>query len=242
MRVSALALLAALALSAAACRGDFFQQYEYEEEMYLSLDGSATIYVNASVPALNALRGSTFDAAPTAAIDREAIAVWFTTPQTSVVRRPTLSRRNNRRFLHVRLDAEDVKRLAEARPFVWSTYSFGQDNGLYVYRQVVGPPTPSPGAEAFNWDGDEIVAFRIHLPSTIVYHNAGPGNPRRGNILVWEQPLAARLKGEPLAFDARMEAQSILSRTLLLFALTGLAVALMFALILWRVVRSGPKV
>jgi len=46
-------------LSAAACNraAGFFRQYEYEEEMYLSLDGSATVYVNASIPALNAQIG-----------------------------------------------------------------------------------------------------------------------------------------------------------------------------------------
>ena len=27
--------------------GGFFRQYEYEEEVYLSLDGTATVYVNA---------------------------------------------------------------------------------------------------------------------------------------------------------------------------------------------------
>ena len=33
------------------------EAYEYEEELYLGLDGSATLNVNASVPALVALRG-----------------------------------------------------------------------------------------------------------------------------------------------------------------------------------------
>jgi len=84
------------------------------------------------------------------------------------------------------------------------------------------------------WDGDEIVAFRMHLPSKIAYHNAGPGNPRRGNILVWEQPLAARLKGEPLTLDTRVETASILYRTLSLFGITFLIVAV--------AVRAAPVV
>ena len=41
-----------------AAQGRFvFRQYEYEEDIYLSLDGSATVYVNTSVAALDALRG-----------------------------------------------------------------------------------------------------------------------------------------------------------------------------------------
>ena len=47
-----------LALAGAACGGRLFGKvYEYEEDIYLSLDGSAELIVNASVPALVALRG-----------------------------------------------------------------------------------------------------------------------------------------------------------------------------------------
>jgi hypothetical protein len=72
-----------------------------------------------------------------------------------------------------------------------------------------------------------------------VYHNAGAGNQRRGNILVWEQSLAARLRGEPLVLEARIESTSILSRTLLLFGATFLAVVLVTGSVIWWVVRRG---
>ena len=62
--------------------------------------------------------------------------------------------------------------------------------------------------------------------------NSG-GSVRRGNILVWEQPLAARQRGEPLILDARMQTDSILYRTLWLFAATFAAVAAAFALVIW---------
>jgi len=55
--VCALAMLVVMS----ACSGGtatLFRQYEYEEEIYLSLDGRATVYVNTSIPALNALRGT----------------------------------------------------------------------------------------------------------------------------------------------------------------------------------------
>src|SRR5262245_22756557 len=240
MRIgAAMALVAALALSGAACRtGELFKQYEYEEDVYLSLDGSAIVYVNSSVAALDALRGASFDAAPNATIDRNGVRAWFTTPVTQVPRRPTLSRRSGRRFVHARLDTDDVRSLSQAAPLGWSTYAFSKDGDLFDYRQVVGPPT-GQAIEDAGWTGDEIVAFRLHLPSNVVHTNASAENHKRGNILVWEQPLRDRLRGEPLTLEARIESQSILSRTLVLFGITGLAVAGSFGLALWWVMRRG---
>ena len=65
-----------------------------------------------------------------------------------------------------------------------------------------------------------MVVFKMHIPSEIPYHNAPSRQTERGNILRWEQPLAARLKGEPLDVEVRMEPESILYTTLLLFGLT----------------------
>ena len=238
MRIgAAMALLAALAFTGAGCsRGELFRQYEYEEEIYLALDGSATVYVNTSVAALDALRGASFETSPAARIDRDAVRDWFTAPVTRVTRTPSLSRRSGRRFVHVRLEVDHIKNLSAASPFAWSSYSFAEEGDLFVYRQTVGAAAGKEVGDV-GWKGQELVAFRLHLPSTIVYHNAGAENLKRGNILVWEQPLADRLKGEPLAFDARIESQSILSRTLLLFGATVVAVAITFGLILWWVVR-----
>ena len=94
------AIVAALALvSLTACSGGgFFRQYEYDEEVYLALDGSATVYVNASIPALNALRGTSFDPSPNAPIDREAVRALFSTPVTHVNGQVKTSRRSTRRF------------------------------------------------------------------------------------------------------------------------------------------------
>jgi hypothetical protein len=85
------------------------------------------------------------------------------------------------------------------------------------------------------------VAFRIHIPSVVEWHNAGRDNLRRGNIVVWEQSLKDRLQGVPLALEVRMEPQSILYRTLLLFAAMFGAVAILFGVVIWRVVRAGQK-
>ena len=73
-RVRALYALAML-LAASACSGtaSLFRQYQYEEEMYLALDGTATVYVNSSLAALNALRGTAFDTSPADRVDVAAI-------------------------------------------------------------------------------------------------------------------------------------------------------------------------
>lgn len=243
MRTRALTILAVLALCTAftACGAGggglgLFRQYEYEEDTYLSLDGTATLYVNSSIVALNALRGTAIDPDPRATVDRAAVTRYFEAPFAHVTR-VTTSRRSNRQFVHVRLDVADIRRLSEASPFAWSVYRFREGDGLFLYEQTIGPgggrENPSAG-----WNGREIVAFRLHVPSKITYHNTRR-DIGRGNILVWEQPLAARLRGEPLVLDARMETQSILYRTLWLFGVTGIAVALTFALVIWWVLRRG---
>ena len=113
MRIRACVALLLVAISVA-CGTNPFRQYEYEEDVYLSLDGTATVYVNSSIPALNALRGTAFDAS--GRTDRDAVGAYFTTPNTHVNWVRT-SRRSNRRFVHVRLDVTDIRTLGQAPPF-----------------------------------------------------------------------------------------------------------------------------
>ena len=49
-----------------ACGSVFGKVYEYEEDMHVSLDGSADVIVNASIPALVSLRGLELDVEPIA--------------------------------------------------------------------------------------------------------------------------------------------------------------------------------
>jgi hypothetical protein len=241
----ALAFAALAAVAAPACRGTvsgggaggLFRQYEYEEEVYLSLDGSATVYVNSSLAALNALRGTSFATAANAPLDRDAVRAFFSTPVTRVTD-ITASRRSSRRFVHVKLDVDDVGRLGEAAPFAWSAYEFRREGDLYLYRQRIGPAAGREPGDV-GWSGREIVAFRLHLPSRIEYHNTG-GSIGRGNILEWEQPLTERLRGTPMSLDARMDPESILYRTLWLFGWTFAAVAITFILIIWWVRQHAP--
>jgi hypothetical protein len=222
--------------SLAGCSGGVLkQQHEYEEELYLDLDGSATLNLNASVPALVALRGVDLPLDPRARLDRLRVRQLFEQPGADVA--VTVSRRDGRRFVHVRVDVDDVHQLPKLAPFAWSTYRFDRRDDVLEYRQAVGTPA---GKDVGNvgWDGTELVGFKMHLPSEILYENAD-GNVQRGNILEWEQPLTARLSGEPLQLEAHIATESILYQTLLLFGTTIVAAAATFGLAVWWVARRG---
>lgn len=238
LRRVALAVALACAAAVAACGGGsvFRQQYEYEEELYLQLDGSATAYVNASIPALVALRGAELDIDPRSRPDRDRIRAFFSAPGARVTT-PTFSRRDGRRFVHVRVDVADLHQLQRIAPFAWSTYRFEREGDVFAYRQLVGKPAAKP-AGGVSWTGDEMVSFKMHLPSEIPYNNS-PKPVQRGNILQWEQSLSDRLAGVPLEIEAHLEPESILYTTLLLFGATIVAAALTFAAVIWWVIRRG---
>jgi len=225
------------AVFGAACGGVLTQEYEYEEEIYLRLDGSATVNVNASAASLVALRGADLPVDPKARLDRDRVRALFEIPGAPPPRL-TLSRRDGRRFVHVSLEVPDVRQLQRQRMFAWSTYRFDRESDSFVYRQRIGAPVSTP-TNGIAWTGGEQVVFKMHIPSEIPYHNAPSRKTERGNILRWEQPLAARLKGEPLDVEVRMEPESILFSTLLLFGLTVVAAALTFGVVIWWVVRRG---
>jgi hypothetical protein len=236
MRVPALVLL--LAVAASACGSGILKpEYEYEEELYLSLDGSAQVNVNASVAALVALRGADLNVDPRARVDRAKVRALFEAPGVAVSM-PTFSRRDGRRFVQVRVEVNDIRRLAGVAPFSWSTYRFERHGETFSYRQVVGAAAGRSVPDV-GWTGQEVVAFRMHLPSKIDYHNAPSRRVERGNILEWEQPLAERLTGRPLDVEVHMQPETILYTTLLLFAATVVAAAVTFAVVIWLAVRRG---
>ena len=230
-------LLCAMAVSACSGRGPFKKEYEYEEELYLSLDGSATLNVNASVAALVALRGVDFNVDPRARLDREQVRALFGGPG---VARVSVARRDGRRFVHVSVDLDDVRQASRLAPFAWSAYRFDRQGEVFEFRQTVGPPARRPTGDV-GWTGEELVSFKMHLPSEIVFHNAPSGEIDRGNILEWEQRLADRLEGAPLDLQVHLETESILLTTLMLFGSTIAAAALMFGLVVWWIARRGRE-
>jgi hypothetical protein len=237
----------AAAGAAAACNGRIFgKQYEYEEDLYLSLDGSATLIVNASIPALVALRGLPFDPSSSAPLDLTKVRAAYESPVTKVTRVSPPWRRGGRRFVQVRLETRDITKLSEAAPLSWSRYQLGPRSGHHVFEQKVGASALRPGTlQNVGWTGNELVGFRLHLPSRIIWHNSRdlvtdePRQAARGNILAWEQHLADRLEGAPLDIKVEMDSQSILYRTLWLFGGAFAAALAVLALLIWFTMRKG---
>ena len=234
-----LILLVAAAVISASCRGTFSRKYEYDEDIYLGLDGTATIYLNASIAALVALRGVDLDVNPRARFDRNKVRALFETPVTEVASL-TASRRDNRRYVHLRINVSDVRRLREVPPFAWSAYDLQTQGDVLIYRQTVGPAASRDVGDV-GWTGAELVAFRFHLPSRVPDFNAPSREIERGNIIRWEQLLTDRIKGEPIQIEIHLERDSILYQTLTLFGITILLAALTFAIAIFWVVRRGRR-
>jgi len=137
--------------------------------------------------------------------------------------------------------------LASCGPFAWSSYRLSGDGTDELrYEQVVGPSAGGdPGP--VNWTGREIVAFRLHAPSRVIFHNVkrledgADGDVDRGNILTWEQRLVDRRNGVPVRMDVLMGADSILYTTLMLFVGAFVAAVAVLLLAAWLTVRRGRR-
>lgn len=242
---------AALVISVAACGGTGFgRQYEYDEQLYLQADGSAAVVLNASIPALIALRGLALDPNPRARIDRNRVRELVAEPGLEITRVSRTWRRSGRQFIQIRAEIDDVQKLRATKLFGWSTYEVrtSHENGRDYrnYKQVVGAPAGAPPQNA-GWDGTELVSFKLHLPSRVDWHNVRDidtnetRSVERGNILTWEQRLSDRLSGKPVELVVKMETGSILYRTLSLFAASFGAAILLLVGVIWMVIRRGRR-
>ena len=260
MRSATRAVLLALAVAAmSACNGrapgPLGTEYEYEEDLTLSLDGSATLVVNASVPALVALRGLPLETDLRTRADelKAQIRRLYTSDVTRIGRISNWTRRG-RRFVGIHIRVTDIRRLPTVAPFAWSTYELREDGEQAVFRQTLSKPATSGAAAGLT--GDEIVAFRLHLPARIRFQNSryldrDESRPAaRGNILTWEQRLRERLAGKPIAYaedrrpdviEVRMDRQSILYRTLWLFGIAFAAALLVISGLIWLTMSRGAN-
>ena len=236
------------ALFLASCTNPLARQYEYEEQLYLKVDGSATVVVDASLPALVLLRGASFDPSITGSTDRAAVRRLYESAGCPVDSVSRLWERRGRRFAQIQVSVKDLKTLTSCPLLAWSTYSLtphSDDAQQLKYLQTLGPPSGrDPGA--VNWDGSELVAFKVHAPSRIRFHNVkkldgADGEAERGNILTWEQTLADRRAGRPLTMAIELEKTSILYTTLWLFGGAFVAAVLLLVTLIWLTVRRGRK-
>jgi hypothetical protein len=244
------AAVAIVLLSVAGCEGGgggLARQYEYQEDIYLSLDGSATIVVNASLPALVALKGVDLPVDYRTRINREEVRRTFGSPYNDVTRVSRPWRRKGRRFIQVRIEVPDVAQLSRSDVFSDTAYLLTLQDGRTTLRGTIAGGAHEPVPEV-RWDGSELVAFKLHLPSRIHSHNVRDlqtgetAGVERGNILRFEQRLTDRLAGTPVEMRVEMDDASILHRTLWLFAgAFGSAMLLLAGLIWWTVHRGRSR-
>jgi len=257
MRAAVIAIVLAAAVTACGGqRGPLGPEYEYEEDLTLSLDGSATLIVNASVPALIALRGLPLSPDLRTRGDqlKQQIQELYASPYTKVGRISNWTRQG-RRYVGIHLAVSDVRDLSKVGPLSWAKHELREDGEQVVFRAMLSKPAVPPDVLArTGLTGNEIVAFRLHLPARIRFHNSHyldrtESRPAaRGNILTWEQRLGQRLEGKPIAYaedrtsdvmEVRMDRQSILYRTLWLFGLAFLAALLVIGGLIWFTMRRG---
>jgi hypothetical protein len=243
--------MALLLILTAACSTFGSPKYEYEEQVYLELDGRASIAIDGSLYAIGALRGITLDGSASSAVTREDVQRVYESANCRVesVSRPWT--RLNRRYARLWIAVDDIRKIADCSLLGWSRITFAPlDEDSVKYEQAVGDPAPGAAEAAkiapAGWNGSELVAFRLHLPSRIEFHNVkkldgSNGSEERGNILTWEQRLTDRLAGVPITMTVEMGARSILNRTLWLFGGAFAAAVLLLGGIIWVVVKKARK-
>jgi hypothetical protein len=221
------------------CSGrGFFREYEYQEDLYLALDGSVTVDVNASVASLVALRGFDLGPNPDTRADSDRVAAYFQRPGSRAT--VSLTSRANRRFVRARVTVDNLEQLSALPPFAWSTYHLERVGDQFQFRQTVGTPARDRAPDT-QWNGEEVVLFRLHVPSKILFHNSPSRTVLRGNILEWEQPLADRLAGRPVTMAVDMEGETILYETLWLFGVTAVAALAALSGAVWWIARHGRR-
>ena len=249
----------ALALVITACSGrggsPLGPQYEYEEDLTLRMDGSATLVVNASVAALVLLRGLDLPTDVKSRADqlKDQVRALYTSGQTRVTRVSSWTRQG-RRFVGVNLRIDNIRTLPAVAPFSWANYDLHEQGEEVVFRQRLSRPASKRSLQEVGLTGNETVAFRLHLPARIRFQNSrwldrDESRPAaRGNIITWEQRLDDRWKGQPIAYaedktpdvmEVRMDKESILYRTLWLFGLAFGAALLVLAGLIWFTMRRG---
>ena len=161
----AFALVLVAVLASIACGNVIARKYEYEEEIFLALDGSATVYVNASVPALVALRGVVAAArsaraprSPGRARSLRDAGVARRQRDHVAPRGPPLRPPAN--------DVADIRRLGEAPPFAWSTYRYHEQDGQFEFTQTMRAAAGSERRQC-RLGRHELIAVRLHLPSKV---------------------------------------------------------------------------
>jgi hypothetical protein len=204
--------------------------YEYEEEVFLEIDGSGRIRVSGSKELLSAYH----DLAEPMSVD--TVRSYFDAPGLDVVSvRETI--RQGRTFLHVQGTFQDWNALCSHAAFAQRRCRLDRSaDGLELSVEI-----PPPRSRARHTDGgfERLAAFRFHFPSTVAFHNSRTGL-ERGNIVRWERPVDELGEGK-LSIQAHFGVRSILSATFAILVAAVAIVVLGVALTLALIVRKGRR-
>jgi hypothetical protein len=216
--------LALLLLAVSSCAS-----YEYEEEVFLEVDGSGEIRMSGSAPAIEALHGLV-EATP------ESAKALFRGEGVEVLS-STTTERDRRPFVHVEARFADWEKLCRVPAFRERGCRLEKGEGeLALELFLPAPPVAAPE----NLDSQALLALRYHFPGSIRYHNA-PSDIERGNILSWKRTLGEHFAGRPLAIEARFDRRTVLAATLSIVGFSLVLVAASIAAALFLMVRKGRR-
>jgi hypothetical protein len=221
MKARALCLLL---LAASGCA-----TYEYEEELFLEIDGSGEIRMSGSAAAVAALH-ELDEATPENAkslFEGEGVEILST----------IATERERRRFVHVEARFSDWADLCRVPAFRGRGCRLAkEEEGLALELSFPTPRSPAPEG----LDPQALLALRVHFPSTIRHHNS-PGDIERGNILSWKRTLREHFAGRPLDLEVRFDRRTVLAAALWVMALALGFVLASIATALWVMVRKGRR-
>ena len=202
--------------------------YEYEEEVFLGVDGSGSLRVSGSAEILAALHADPATAA--------SMRARFLGPGLEVdsVRE---TERDGRRFVHVQGRFDAWNELCAHPVFANRECALETaDDELTLRLTLPAPQRAVPEGVP----SDAVLALRFHFPSSVRYHNSR-GGIERGNIIEWERSPSQLFEASDLRIEATFERRTVLATTVVVL---GTAIAIVVgavALALWLMARKGRR-
>ena len=207
--------------------------YEYEEEVFLEVDGSGRLRVSGSSEILQALHGPNGpNGTTTSSMTSRFEGRGF---ELDSVRE---TEREGRKFVHVQGRFADWNELCAHPAFAdrECRLDVTDDDELELTLSLPRPEGDIPEAIP----PDATLALRFHFPSTVLYHNSR-GDIERGNIIGWERTASEHFDATNLVVEARFERRSVLSTTVVILGTAVAVVLFSVALALFLMVRKGRR-
>jgi len=203
--------------------------YEYEEEVYLEIDGSGEIRMSGSAAAIEVLHDLE-------AATPESAASLFRGEGVEVLSARE-TERDHRKLVHVEARFSEWEKLCELPAFRGRRCSFERGDRELALELSLPPPQ---GTAPESLDPRAVLALRYHSPSTIRQHNS-PKGIERGNILSWERTVREHFAGRPFALEFRFDRRTILATTLWIVSLALALVVASIGTALFVMVRKGRR-